>query len=118
MHPGVDSVYGAGELQLPKPPDLVAPTALASTARRGRGQAPVSRLGRFGQVALVEEIKLRGKVVARPKQVWFLSTSHMRTVAVAWKVPVDAQGTYRHCVRAVDRAGNKAPVSCARIVLR
>ena len=119
--PGVDSVYGAGELQLPKPPDVVAPvaTALASTARRGRTARLLSRVSDdSGEVALVEEIKLRGKVVARPKQVWFSSTSHMRTVAVAWKVPVGAQGTYQHCVRAVDRAGNKAPVSCARIVLR
>ena len=30
--PGLDSVHGAGELQLPKPPDVVAPTATARGA--------------------------------------------------------------------------------------
>ena len=43
--PGVDSVYGAGELQLPEPPDVVAPTvtALAGKGRKGRTTKLLSR---------------------------------------------------------------------------
>ena len=49
---GVDNVYGAGELQLPKPPDIVAPTisALASKGRKGASdQVALPRLGRLGR---------------------------------------------------------------------
>ena len=56
---------------------------------------------------MLEEVKLRGKVVARSKQVWFSAGSRGRTIAIAWRVPATATGTYQHCVRAVDRAGNK-----------
>lgn len=119
--PGVDSVYGAGELQMPKPPDLVAPTvtALAGTGRKGHMAKLLSRVSDdSGEVGLFEEVKLHGKVVARFKQVWFSSAARGRTVGVAWKVPPTASGTYQHCVRAVDRAGNKTPPSCARIQVK
>ncbi len=115
--PGVDSVYGAGELQLPQPPDVVAPTvtALAGKGRKGRTTKLLSRISDdSGEVAVLEEVKLRGKVVARFKQVWFSAGSRGRTIAIAWRVPATATGTYQHCVRAVDRAGNKT-TSCARI---
>ena len=68
--PGVDSVYGAGELQLPKPPDVVAPTvtALAGKGRKGRTMKLLSRVSDdSGEVGVLEEVKLRGKVVARFK---------------------------------------------------
>jgi subtilisin family serine protease len=116
--PGTDNVYGAGELQLPKPPDLVAPTvtALAGTARQGRTAKLLSRVSDdSGEVAILEEVKLRGKVVARLKQVWFSSAARPKTVAVAWKVPASARGVYQHCARAIDRAGNTTTPSCARI---
>ena len=119
--PGVDSVYGAGELQLPKPPDLVAPTvtALAGKGQKGRTLKLLSRVSDdSGEVGVLEEVKLRGKIVARFKQVWFSSAARGRTVAIAWKVPASATGTYQHCVRAVDRAGNKTASSCARISVR
>ena len=48
--PGLDNVHGAGELQLPKPPDVVAPTAtaLVSTGSQGQGsQAARDRVGRL-----------------------------------------------------------------------
>jgi subtilisin family serine protease len=116
--PGVDNVYGAGELQLPKPPDVVAPTAtaLAGTARKGRTAKLLSRVADdSGEVGVLEEVKLRGKVVARFKQVWFTSAAQGKTVAIAWKVPAKAAGVYQHCVRVVDRAGNAATPSCAAI---
>jgi len=37
---------------------------------------------------------------------------------VIWKVPANAKGAYRHCVRAIDRAGNSSPLSCAKVVVR
>ena len=119
--PGIDSVYGAGEVQLPKPPDLVAPmvTALAGKGQKGRTMRLLSRVSDdSGEVGLLEEVKLRGKVIARFKQVWFSSASRGRTVAIAWQVPAAAKGTYQHCVRAVDRAGNRTASSCARISVR
>ncbi|HEU5206601.1 MAG TPA: S8 family serine peptidase [Gaiellaceae bacterium] len=116
--PRLDNVYGAGELQLPKPPDVVAPTvtALPGTARRGHMARLQSRISDdSGEVGVLEEIKLHGRVVARLKPVWFSTAVRARTVAVRWKVPAGASGTYQHCVRAVDRAGNATARSCARI---
>lgn len=118
---GVDNVYGAGELQLPKPPDIVAPTisALASKGRKGRAIRLLSRVSDdSGEVRVVEEIKLGRKVVARLKPVWFSAAARSKTVAVAWKAPASATGAYQHCARAVDRAGNSSPASCARVVLK
>jgi subtilisin family serine protease len=119
--PGLDNLYGAGELQLPKPPDVVAPTvtALAGTARKGRVAKLLSRISDdSGEVGVLEEIRLHGKRVARFTQVWFRSATRDRTVAIAWKVPAAAMGTYQHCVRAVDRAGNKTAPSCALIKVK
>ena len=118
---GVDNVYGAGELQLPKPPDIVAPTisALASKGRKGGAIRLLSRVSDdSGEVSVVEEIKLGRKVVARLKPVWFSAAARSKTVAVAWKAPASATGAYQHCVRAVDRAGNSSAASCARVVLK
>lgn len=119
--PGPDSVYGAGELQLPKPPDLVAPTAtaLASTGRKGRALKLLSTVADdSGEVSVVELVKLGGKTVARINGSGFVSASNPKTVAVVWKVPATAKGAYQHCVRAIDRAGNSSAPSCARVVLR
>jgi subtilisin family serine protease len=119
--PGVDNVYGAGELQLPKPPDLVAPTAkaLVSTGRRGtmlRLRSTVS--DDSGEVSLVEQIKLGRKTVATIKRGGFVSASSPKTVATPWKVPARATGSYQHCVRAVDPAGNSSAASCAKLVVK
>ena len=118
---GVDNVYGAGELQLPNPPDIVAPTisALASKGRKGRPIALRSRVSDdSGEVSVVEEIKLGRKVIVRLKPLWFSAAARSKTVVVAWKAPKTASGAYQHCVRAVDRAGNSSAASCARIVLK
>ena len=57
---GLDSVYGAGELQLPKPPDIVAPTiaALAARAARQGDQAALRVSDDSGEVSVVEQVKL------------------------------------------------------------
>jgi subtilisin family serine protease len=118
---GLDNVYGAGELQLPKPPDIVAPTisALASKGGKGRPIALRSRVSDdSGEVSVVEEIKLGRRVVAHLKPVWFSAAVRSKTVAVAWKTPKTGSGSYQHCVRAVDRAGNSSGASCARVVLK
>ena len=116
--PGLDNVYGTGELQLPRPPDVVAPivTALAGTARKGGVARLLSRISDdSGEVGLLEEVRLNGKRVARFKQVWFSSAVRTRTVAIPWRVPAGAVGRYQHCVRGVDRAGNTTAASCAQI---
>jgi subtilisin family serine protease len=118
--PGVDNVYGAGELQLPEPPDLVAPRAkaLSGTGRRGRMLGLRSVVSDdSGEVTLVEQIKLGRKTVATIKRGGYVSAARPKTVATPWKVPVRASGSYQHCVRAIDRAGNASPSSCARLVL-
>ena len=119
--PGLDSVYGAGELQLPKPPDVVAPTAraLASTGRKGKALKLRSMVADdSGEVSVVEVVKLGGKTVARIKGSGFVSASSPRTIAVVWKVPAKAKGAYQHCARAIDRAGNSSPMSCAKVVVK
>lgn len=119
--PGIDSVYGAGELQLPKPPDVVAPTvtALGGKGRKGRTIKLLSRVSDdSGEVGVLEVVKLRGKVVARFKTTWFTSATRDKTVSIAWKLPPNASKGYQHCVRAVDRAGNRTTSSCAPIQVR
>jgi subtilisin family serine protease len=119
--PGLDSVYGAGELQLPKPPDVVAPTAkaLSSSGRRGRTLRLRSTVSdNSGEVSVVEQVRLGRKTVATIKRSGFVSASRPKTVVTRWKVPARASGAYRHCVRAIDRAGNASATSCAKLVLR
>ena len=70
-----------------------------------------------GEVTLVEQIKLGRKTVATIKRGGYVSAARPKTVATPWKVPVRASGSYQHCVRAIDRAGNASPSSCARLVL-
>ena len=119
--PGIDNVYGAGELQLPTPPDVVAPSAMAlpSTGRRGAMLRVLSTVSDdSGEVAVVEQIKLGRKTVARIERGGYFSASSPKTVVTRWKVPTKASGAYQHCVRAVDRAGNASTPSCARLVLK
>ena len=71
-----------------------------------------------GAVSAVEEIKLGGRTIARLEPVWFASPAGPKTVGIAWKVPASAAGTYKHCVRAVDRAANSSAQSCAPIVIK
>ena len=118
---GLDSVYGAGELQLPKPPDVVAPTAtaLASTGRKGRALKLLSTVADdSGEVSVVELVKFGGKTIARIQGNGFVSASSPRTIAVVWKVAANAKGVYQHCVRAIDRAGNSSLISCAKVVVK
>jgi len=118
---GLDNVHGAGELQLPMPPDVVAPTAtaLVSTGRRGKTLKLLSTvLDDSGEVRVIDLVKLGSKTVATIRGKGFVSASSPRTIAVVWKVPANAKGAYRHCVRAIDRAGNSSPVRCAKLVLR
>jgi subtilisin family serine protease len=119
--PGTDNVYGAGELQLPTPPDVVAPTAMAlpSTGRRGAMLRVLSTVSDdSGEVSVVEQIKLGRRTVARIERGGYFSASSPKTVVTRWKVPTKASGAYQHCVRAVDRAGNASTPSCARLVLK
>ena len=118
---GPDSAYGAGELQLPTPPDVVAPTAraLVSTGRRGKVlRLLATAADDSGVVRVVEQVRLGARVVATIKGSGFVSATGSRTLVTRWKVPTRAAGAYRHCIRVSDRAGNASVLSCAKLVIR
>jgi subtilisin family serine protease len=118
---GLDSVYGAGELQLPDPPDVVPPTAkaLVSTGRRGKMLRLLATVSDdSGEVSVVELVKRGRRTVATIKRGGYVSAIGSRTVVTRWKVPANAAGAYRHCVRVADRAGNASTLSCAQLVIR
>ena len=118
--PAADNQYGAGELRMPQPPDLVAPraTALASAGRYGRAVGLYSRIADdSGQVRLEVRVQRNGRVVTSLKR-GFVSASESVRVGLTWRAPAASGGTYRQCVRAFDRAGNASAQSCARISLR
>ena len=119
--PGADNGTGAGELRMPRPPDLVAPSAeaLASTGRKGKTLRLVSRVADDrGEVRVVEQVQRNGRVVATIAKNGFVPASGQTRVVSAWKAPANATGSYQHCVRATDRAGNASAVSCAKVILR
>jgi subtilisin family serine protease len=118
---GPDNMTGAGELQLPAPPDLVAPTARALVVRGriGKGVQLLSKVyDDSGKVSVVEQVKRNGRVIATIKTRGFVSTSKERTVSSSWRAPANASGAFQHCVRSTDRAGNKSAISCAKVLLK
>jgi hypothetical protein len=118
--PGVDNATGAGELKLPAPPDLVAPTAkaLLSSGRMGKTVKLASRIGAdSGEFRIASTVKRNGRVVATLKK-GYVTASGPVTVSLAWKAPAKAKGAYQHCVQATDRAGNVSPISCAKVRLK
>jgi subtilisin family serine protease len=118
--PGADNQSGAGELKLPAPPDLAAPTAtaLASIGRRGRTvQLRSTVMDDSGELRIGVTVKRNGRTVATLRK-GFFAAARPTTMAIGWKVPASAKGAYQHCVQAFDRAGNKSAVSCARIRLK
>ncbi len=117
---GPDNATGGGELKLPQPPDVVAPTAtaLVSTGRPGRVMKLLSRVeDDSGEVRLVGHVKRNGRVIANPKRD-YVTASGPTTLSLTWKAPAASTGSYQHCIRVVDRAGNSSLQSCARIVLK
>lgn len=119
--PGADTVTGAGELQLPKPPDVVPPTsrALASKGRAGKTVKLLSAIADDeGSVSLVERVKRNGRVAKTIKQTGSVVATSPKTVATPWQAPAKPKGTFQHCVVAIDAAGNRSPESCARIELK
>ena len=62
-------------------------------------------------------LRRRSRTVATIRGKGFVSAASSRAVAVVWKAPANAKGAYRHCVRAIDRAGNSSPLSCAKVVV-
>ncbi len=118
---GMDNVTGAGELQLPKAPDVVPPTAraLASTGRAGKTVKLLSAIAdNEGAVSVVEQVKRNGKAVKTIRRPGSVVATSPKTVSTPWTAPAKPKGAFRHCAVAVDAAGNRSPESCARIVLR
>jgi Subtilase family len=118
---GPDNVTGAGELQLPKAPDVVPPTAraLASSGRAGRTVKLLSTIADDeGKVTLVEQVKRNGRAAKTIKLAGSVVATSPKTVATLWKAPAKPKGSFQHCVVAIDASGNKSPESCAKIVLK
>jgi Subtilase family len=144
--PGPDNVYGVGELYLPSlapppappppppapppPPirnplgaDRVRPTVRALVATGVRGGTVRLRYRVFDNSRVTRELVTvyRG----RTQRVKRIATRYAQTgprgkvYFVRWKAPRRARaGSWRFCVQAFDRTGNKSRVSCARIKLR
>jgi subtilisin family serine protease len=117
---GIDNESGVGELRLPAPPDVQPPTARAmpSSGRAGRiVRLVVTVADDSGEVRLVGQVKRSGRVIAKLER-GFVRVPGSAKLALAWKAPKSARGTYQHCIRASDRGGNTSPLSCARLDLR
>ncbi len=116
---GPDNLTGAGELQLPAPPDVVVPTAKALASRGQYGK--VVKLGSIvdddsGQVRIVEQVKRGGRLVATIEKSDV--RAHGSRIQVAWKASKSSKGSYRHCIVATDGAGNSSKPSCATVTLK
>jgi subtilisin family serine protease len=117
---GADNLTGAGELHLPDPPDVTAPSAKALSGSGRAGAAVKLRSvvsDDSGQVAVLEQVKKKGRVVATIQRNG-VRASQATTVASVWKALQSATGHYQHCVRASDAAGNSSSWSCAPVALR
>ena len=118
--PGADNATGAGELRMPNPPDVVAPRAraLASKGRPGRAIRLVALVeDDSGEVRLLGEVKRGGRTIASVRK-GYVTISGPTSVTLVWKSPAKVGGTYQHCVRAIDRAGNTSTATCAKLVVR
>jgi subtilisin family serine protease len=117
---GKDDQTGAGRLRLPALADKTPPraTALASRGRHGTTINLRSRASDDSGQLRVREQVLRGtKVVARLSSP-FTAAATATEITVAWHAPARLTGTLRHCVTAVDKAGNASTASCAQLVVR
>ena len=117
--PGPDNVTGAGELQMPTPPDVVKPTgkALASTGKPGKiVKLLFSAADDSGRVDVVDQVKRNGRVVATMKK--SINAVSPKTLWVPWKAPAKPTGSYQHCVVSRDASGNASAMSCAKVTLR
>jgi subtilisin family serine protease len=118
--PGADNATGAGELQLPAPPDRVAPTATAMPSNGNAGAMVILRsraADESGRVRVIEQIRRNGRVIATLRSP-FASAFRPRTFSVGWRASARAVGALQHCVQAEDAAGNKSTRSCAGLTLR
>jgi len=117
---GNDNVTGAGELQLPMPPDRVLPVskALASSGKRGATVKLKSQASDdSGLVRVREQVFRNGRLIAT-LQTAYAAAKAPKTFVTGWKSPKKARGTFKHCSRATDRAGNASATTCAPIALR
>ncbi len=116
--PGVDNETGAGELQMPEPPDIVKPSAKAM-ARAGKPGKVVKLLvaagDDSGQLEIVDKVKRNGRVVATMKK--SVNAVSPKSLWVPWTAPAKPKGTYQHCVVGTDGTGNKSTESCAKLSL-
>jgi subtilisin family serine protease len=117
---GPDNATGAGMLQLPAAPDVVAPVsqALKSSGKRGKIVSLLSRASDdSGQVRVIEQVFRNGRPIATLRTP-FAAAKAPRAFVTGWMAPKKARGAFKHCSKATDKSGNTSPTSCAPIALR
>jgi hypothetical protein len=115
--PGKDNLTGSGQLSLPAIRDTTPPAAkaLASSGTHGKLVRLLSTASDDSGTVRISDQVFRGtKVLATLTSTFTKSTSF----ALSWRAPAKLTGTIKHCVKAVDRAGNASAQSCARLTLR
>jgi hypothetical protein len=142
---GPDNAYGAGELILPllqpapPPPPPPAPPAPPRNPQAGDRRKPTARAllskgvrGRKvklyyrvfdnrGQTRELVQVNRGRKVVWRLRTRFATTGARGKVYYVSWRSPRargEKKPSYRFCVRAYDRAGNRSALSCAAIRLR
>ena len=114
--PGVDPVYGAGNLRLRELPQAVL-KALPARARAG-----TQTLLRFRVQEAQWDVRdhvhvYRGAKLLRSFELPFASGSTATARSVVWRSPARAPGRYRFCAEGWDRAGHASSTSCAVITV-
>jgi len=119
--PGLDNLYGAGNLLMPTigGPDRPGVRALPARGSFGRvvqlrfeiGTSPM-------EVRTSVEVYAGSKIVASPAQ-GFRAVEEPTVVTATWRAPATATrgATFRFCVKARDAAGAASEQSCAAIKL-
>jgi subtilisin family serine protease len=118
---GKDNQYGSGQLSLPAPAPVVTDTtppkakALASSGKHGKTIRLLSTASDDSGVVKVTDQVIKGtRVLATGTSAFTRATSF----SFAWHAPATFKGTIKHCVKAVDKAGNASPQSCAALTVK
>jgi subtilisin family serine protease len=116
---GKDDQYGSGQLSLPASAvrDTTVPIAraLASSGKPGKIVRLLATASDDSGTAKVTDQVIKGtRVLATLTSAFSKSTAF----TFSWRAPATLAGTIKHCVKAVDRAGNASAQSCARLTLK
>ena len=113
--PGVDSVYGAGNLRLRELPQAVL-KALPARVKPGKQTLLRFSIGQAQWDVRDHVHVFRGATLIRSFTLPFASAAAATTRSVVWRSPSRVAGArYRFCTEGWDRAGHPSAPSCAAI---